>query len=119
MQPKSHKLDLKIFKHFLRKFLLPVERSEGKVIGGYWATDGCYIEGYNQDKSIVKCACNHFTNFALLVDVNNVEEPVVEVPLDVSIISYVGCIILLVCVVLTMIAHTVGLVRTRHHVLAG
>ena len=39
--------------------------------GGHWATDGCRTEGYAQDNTAVNCACDHFTNFALLVNPSN------------------------------------------------
>ena len=34
---------------------------------GIWDTEGCYEDGVSNDPDVVKCACNHFTNFALLI----------------------------------------------------
>ena len=35
--------------------------------GGRWDSQGCYKFGDSEDPNVVRCACDHFTNFALLL----------------------------------------------------
>ncbi|XP_067124683.1 latrophilin Cirl-like isoform X2 [Centruroides vittatus] len=70
------------------------ERSE-------WSQKGCMVIGYNYTHTV--CSCNHLTNFAILMDVQ-------AIPLSyghevaLRVITYVGCIVSIVCLFLTILA---------------
>lgn len=65
-----------------------------------WADEGCKVIKTN--KTHTECECNHLTNFAVLMDVH-------AVPLDgphkivLQVTTYTGCIISIVCFVLTIL----------------
>lgn len=70
------------------------ERSE-------WSQKGCIVIGHNYTHTV--CSCNHLTNFAILMDVQ-------ATPLSyghevaLRVITYVGCIVSIVCLFLTILA---------------
>ena len=95
-----------IFRVFPHSFPLNIRDSNSVfndiVTGGLWDTEGCYSEGVSEDGLVVKCACTHFTNFALLV---SPEGQVGESSLELTIISTIGAALSLVGMVLTIVAH--------------
>ncbi|EEC02252.1 G-protein coupled receptor protein, putative [Ixodes scapularis] len=65
-----------------------------------WSERGCWVESSNQTHTT--CACNHLTNFAVLMDVRAVQLSYSnEVALQV--ITYIGCFISIICMALTII----------------
>ena len=70
--------------------------------GGYWDQEGCITNRYQEDEDVVQCSCDHFTNFALLVSPGG---QVGETPLEMSLISYIGAVLSLLGMVLTIISH--------------
>uniref|UniRef100_F6RGC9 G-protein coupled receptors family 2 profile 2 domain-containing protein n=3 Tax=Ciona intestinalis TaxID=7719 RepID=F6RGC9_CIOIN len=64
---------------------------------GGWETAGCWLN-YTSDKPV--CLCSHLTNFALLVTT-------IQVPSGtaLSVVSDIGCVISIVGLFLTIIAH--------------
>ena len=65
-----------------------------------WRDDGCSMRETNLTHTV--CECNHLTNFAVLMDVRAVPiDPSHQVALE--IITYVGCIISVICLVLAII----------------
>ena len=56
--------------------------------------------------SIQKCRCNHLTSFAILLDVTGKGTPP-EAATALSIITYVGCAISLVCLLMTLITFAI------------
>ncbi|XP_055886303.1 adhesion G protein-coupled receptor L3-like isoform X5 [Biomphalaria glabrata] len=71
---------------------------------GKWASDGCNVVDTNTTHTT--CSCNHLTNFALLMDVTGVKLSE-ESELALRVITYVGCIISIVCLLLSWITFMV------------
>ncbi len=70
---------------------------------GSWVSNGIIAERI--DDSTVKCYSSHLTSFSVLVDVvadNNETSPEIEQQL-LSIVSYIGCSISIVCLLVTTI----------------
>lgn len=65
-----------------------------------WSNQGCWVE--DTSRTHTTCACNHLTNFAVLMDVRAVR---ISYSNDVAlqVITYVGCFVSIVCMVLTII----------------
>ena len=65
-----------------------------------WSEEGCRVLRYNTTHTI--CECDHLTNFAVLMDVHATP---LSYPhhLALSIITYVGCVISIVCLLLATI----------------
>ncbi|XP_071115301.1 adhesion G-protein coupled receptor G6-like isoform X1 [Haliotis cracherodii] len=73
--------------------------------GAGWSTDGCEVKEDVKD-SYTTCACNHLTNFALLMDVYERGADVSEADrVALSLISYIGCGISLLCLLLTLLTY--------------
>ncbi|XP_019620358.1 PREDICTED: adhesion G-protein coupled receptor G7-like [Branchiostoma belcheri] len=73
---------------------------EAEAGQGAWSTEGCdNMPG--QTKGRYTCACNHLTNFAMLFDVYGVGFGDHGKPLEA--ISIVGCVVSIICLVLTII----------------
>lgn len=65
-----------------------------------WSEEGCRIDFTNLTHTV--CVCDHLTNFAILMDVQATYlPPTHEVALQ--IITYIGCIISVICLVLAII----------------
>ncbi|KAK7863093.1 hypothetical protein R5R35_004918 [Gryllus longicercus] len=65
-----------------------------------WSDEGCRVEQTNHTHTL--CQCNHLTNFAVLMDVHATYlTPSHQMALQ--IITYIGCIISVVCLVLTIV----------------
>ncbi|CAI9534620.1 unnamed protein product [Staurois parvus] len=62
---------------------------------GYWSTQGCRLVHTN--KTHTTCACNHLTNFAVLMAQRDMVYPGHINDLLLSVISWVGIVISLVC----------------------
>ncbi|XP_066996980.1 latrophilin Cirl isoform X2 [Anabrus simplex] len=65
-----------------------------------WSDEGCRVEASNRTHTM--CQCNHLTNFAVLMDVHATYlTPSHQMALQ--IITYIGCIISVVCLVLAIV----------------
>ncbi|XP_015773523.1 PREDICTED: adhesion G protein-coupled receptor L3-like isoform X1 [Acropora digitifera] len=74
------------------------------AVNGSWSTKGCSLVKYNNNETI--CACNHLTNFAVLMQVGELENEITSEHLvALEIITYVGCALSLTAEVLTVIAY--------------
>ena len=71
-------------------------------VSSYWDDEGCRVVGTSNGS--VTCACDHFTNFALLLNVAG-RPPNPKQAEILSYISQIGCGISLVGLVLTIFAH--------------
>ncbi|XP_065668367.1 adhesion G-protein coupled receptor G2 isoform X2 [Hydra vulgaris] len=54
---------------------------------GKWLTTGCYRNETGINNDIFTCFCDHLTNFAVLLDINQNSDN----PLALKIIAYIGC----------------------------
>ncbi|XP_022650398.1 adhesion G protein-coupled receptor L1-like isoform X2 [Varroa destructor] len=66
-----------------------------------WSAEGCWIEDSNATHTI--CACNHLTNFALLMDVRP-RPASYGGESALQVITYIGCCVSIVCLSLTLLA---------------
>ncbi|XP_036355744.1 adhesion G-protein coupled receptor G2-like, partial [Octopus sinensis] len=66
-----------------------------------WSTKGCNVSKYEPGQKAL-CSCDHLTSFALLMNVY--QKAVVNIH-PLSITSYIGCGISIVCLILTIIIH--------------
>ncbi|XP_054724261.1 latrophilin Cirl-like [Uloborus diversus] len=65
-----------------------------------WSNAGCWVHASNVTHT--SCACNHLTNFAVIMEVSNVKAlPIPQDALHVTIT--VGCGICIICLILTII----------------
>ncbi|CAD5111788.1 DgyrCDS1062 [Dimorphilus gyrociliatus] len=72
--------------------------------GGSWSEYGCYQDHKSSNKTHTKCRCNHLTNFAVLLDISDVDSKLSETHrLNLMIITYVGCSISIVCLFLSFV----------------
>ena len=69
---------------------------------GDWSTEGCYMV-QSENSAIKHCRCNHLTNFAIILDVSQSGYN----PLSLRIVTWIGCYISLVGLILTIISFTV------------
>lgn len=65
-----------------------------------WSEEGCRVETTNRTHTI--CQCDHLTNFAILMDVQATYLPPSH-QMALQIITYIGCIISVICLVLAII----------------
>ncbi|XP_071560390.1 latrophilin Cirl isoform X6 [Temnothorax nylanderi] len=65
-----------------------------------WSDEGCQLQKTNETHTI--CECNHLTNFAVLMDVHAVRLDIAH-QVALQIITYIGCIISVVCLVLAIL----------------
>ncbi|XP_062855429.1 adhesion G-protein coupled receptor D2 isoform X2 [Trichomycterus rosablanca] len=68
--------------------------------GGTWSTDGCVVTSSEQDST--SCYCNHTTNFALLLQIYDVQRTV-EDDRGLQILSFIGCGVSLCGLIFTFI----------------
>ncbi|XP_047126735.1 adhesion G-protein coupled receptor G2 isoform X1 [Hydra vulgaris] len=54
---------------------------------GKWLTTGCYRNESEINNDFFTCSCDHLTNFAVLLDINQNSDN----PLALKIIAYIGC----------------------------
>ncbi|XP_034936070.1 latrophilin Cirl-like isoform X1 [Chelonus insularis] len=64
-----------------------------------WSEEGCRMSKTNDTHTV--CECNHLTNFAVLMDVHAVKLDIAH-QVALQIITYIGCIISVVCLVLAI-----------------
>ncbi|XP_035665991.1 adhesion G protein-coupled receptor L3-like [Branchiostoma floridae] len=76
---------------------------EAEAGQGAWSTEGC--ESTGEENGLYTCACNHLTNFAAIFDVLGAGFGEHERPLEV--ITIVGCVVSIVCLVLTLLSFIV------------
>nr|CAH7756707.1 unnamed protein product [Callosobruchus chinensis] len=67
-----------------------------------WSEEGCRVELSLSNVTHTVCYCDHLTNFAVLMDVRAIYLPIPH-EIALQIITYVGCIISIVCLVLAII----------------
>ncbi|XP_059158431.1 adhesion G-protein coupled receptor G2-like [Physella acuta] len=73
---------------------------------GQWSTEGCELVSSSENKTI--CACNHLTNFGLLMDIYEVKASISEAHLErLSIITIAGSMISFCCLLLTIFNYTI------------
>nr|XP_031832433.1 latrophilin Cirl-like isoform X1 [Nomia melanderi]XP_031832434.1 latrophilin Cirl-like isoform X1 [Nomia melanderi]XP_031832436.1 latrophilin Cirl-like isoform X1 [Nomia melanderi]XP_031832437.1 latrophilin Cirl-like isoform X1 [Nomia melanderi]XP_031832438.1 latrophilin Cirl-like isoform X1 [Nomia melanderi] len=65
-----------------------------------WSEEGCQIRKTNETHTV--CECNHLTNFAVLMDVHAIRLDIAH-QVALQIITYIGCIISVVCLVLAIL----------------
>ncbi|XP_076668606.1 latrophilin Cirl isoform X4 [Andrena cerasifolii] len=65
-----------------------------------WSEEGCQIRKTNETHTV--CECNHLTNFAVLMDIHAVRLDIAH-QVALQIITYIGCIISVVCLVLAIL----------------
>lgn len=65
-----------------------------------WSEEGCHVDKTNHTHTI--CKCEHLTNFAILMDVQATYLPPTH-QMALQIITYIGCIISVICLVLAII----------------
>ncbi|XP_047141690.1 adhesion G-protein coupled receptor G2 isoform X3 [Hydra vulgaris] len=65
-----------------------------------WTTDGCNTTG--NPTSEIFCQCNHLTNFAILLDVDQSNNN----PLILSIVTWVGCAISIAGLFITIVSYS-------------
>ncbi|XP_078673400.1 adhesion G protein-coupled receptor L2-like [Branchiostoma floridae x Branchiostoma belcheri] len=64
-------------------------------LGGFWSNDGCTKISEKSNLTHTTCECTHLTNFAILMAVTEQEHSEA-----LNVITYVGCIISIVCLFL-------------------
>ena len=64
-----------------------------------WSSEGLRVGAFDESSGTVTCISNHLTSFAVLVDVSGQQPP----SLPLSILTYIGCGISIICLVLTVI----------------
>ncbi|XP_044741072.1 latrophilin Cirl-like isoform X3 [Chrysoperla carnea] len=65
-----------------------------------WSEEGCRVESTNATHTI--CQCDHLTNFAILMDIHMTHLSAGH-QMALQIITYVGCIISIICLILAII----------------
>nr|XP_022292963.1 adhesion G-protein coupled receptor G2-like isoform X2 [Crassostrea virginica] len=72
---------------------------------GHWSSEGCRVKDH-QPGRFTECQCDHLTNFALLMDVYGVGGQISEANrIALSYLSYLGCGISLLGLILTLITY--------------
>lgn len=69
-----------------------------------WNPSGCRLNSHN--KTMTSCDCNHLTHFAVLMDVRGHDLNEVDQTL-LTLLTYVGCIISIVCLLVTFFAYLI------------
>ncbi|XP_050519507.1 latrophilin Cirl isoform X1 [Diabrotica virgifera virgifera] len=67
-----------------------------------WSEEGCYVDYISSNLTHTTCYCDHLTNFAILMDVHAIYLPMAH-EIALQVITYVGCIISIICLVLAII----------------
>ena len=70
-------------------------------VRGAWSNEGCKISDSQEHNGFLICECNHLTNFALLMDVSHKRHD----PFALSIVTWIGCIISIAGLAITIITH--------------
>ena len=69
---------------------------------GTWSNEGCSVSDIQKYDSYLTCECDHLTNFALLLDVSQTRAK----PLALSVVTWIGCGISMLGLVLTIITYS-------------
>ncbi|XP_052804695.1 adhesion G protein-coupled receptor L3-like [Mya arenaria] len=69
---------------------------------GLWSTDGCNLEHFDRERGVVKCHCNHLTNFAILMSPASITETESVHHRRLGVMSIVGCSISILGMILTI-----------------
>eukprot|EP00057_Strongylocentrotus_purpuratus_P011428 XP_011665902.1 PREDICTED: latrophilin-like protein 1 [Strongylocentrotus purpuratus] len=71
-----------------------------------WSQDGCVlVSGFastddeRYDEEGVRCACDHLTNFAVIMDTHRQEDSLIETN---NILTYIGCCISIFSLLVTL-----------------
>eukprot|EP00057_Strongylocentrotus_purpuratus_P023800 XP_011678274.1 PREDICTED: G-protein coupled receptor 126-like [Strongylocentrotus purpuratus] len=70
-----------------------------------WSQDGCVlVSGFTSsderyDEEGVRCACDHLTNFAVIMDIHRPEDPLAK---ELKILTYIGCCISIFSLLVTL-----------------
>ena len=64
---------------------------------GQWSREGCFTTSIEDE--IVKCECNHLTNFALILDTSQSGENLLEL----KIVTWIGCLLSIGSLLLTLL----------------
>ncbi|XP_074642334.1 adhesion G protein-coupled receptor L3-like isoform X3 [Tubulanus polymorphus] len=67
---------------------------------GHWSTEGCRMVRHTPSETV--CECDHLTNFAVLMDIVGTKLGTHH-ELSLTVITYAGCIISIVCLLLCWI----------------
>ncbi|XP_060568535.1 uncharacterized protein LOC132727141 isoform X2 [Ruditapes philippinarum] len=80
------------------------KESKSEMSQGYWSDEGCRLKKYDKEEEVVVCVCDHLTNFAVLMSPSKhqIEEEHKEA---LSVISMIGCIVSMICLVLNVAIH--------------
>ena len=70
-------------------------------VRGAWSNEGCKVSEAQEHEDFLVCECNHLTNFALLMDVSHTRHD----SFALSIVTWIGCIISIIGLVITIITH--------------
>eukprot|EP00057_Strongylocentrotus_purpuratus_P026323 XP_011680797.1 PREDICTED: probable G-protein coupled receptor 128 isoform X1 [Strongylocentrotus purpuratus] len=66
-----------------------------------WSSDGCHLVLEDLETTeIYTCACDHLTNFAILMDIHDV-----TTEYTYNILSYIGCAISTVCLLIALVTY--------------
>uniref|UniRef100_A0A8C4N3M1 Uncharacterized protein n=1 Tax=Eptatretus burgeri TaxID=7764 RepID=A0A8C4N3M1_EPTBU len=71
---------------------------------GYWATQGCWLNGTLSTSAQSVCHCDHLTHFGVLVD-NGTPALSPMNSLTLSILSYMGSSVSIICLFLTILTY--------------
>ncbi|XP_049823101.1 latrophilin Cirl isoform X3 [Aethina tumida] len=71
-----------------------------------WSEEGCKVDASSSNNTHTVCLCDHLTNFAILMDVHAVYLPV-QHEIALKVITYVGCVISIICLMLAVITFLV------------
>ncbi|XP_022245529.1 latrophilin Cirl-like isoform X2 [Limulus polyphemus] len=66
-----------------------------------WSGEGCWTVASNS--SHTTCACNHFTNFALIMEVKHIQSPSAKT-LTLQLVTSLGCAICVIFLLLTAVS---------------
>ncbi|XP_065903380.1 adhesion G protein-coupled receptor L3-like isoform X2 [Dysidea avara] len=72
--------------------------SSNGVASGRFSSDGVTLSRNNANNTFVQCSTTHLTSFAVLVDVSGENKPTEAL----SIVSYIGCTISIVCLLIAV-----------------
>ncbi|XP_075677629.1 adhesion G protein-coupled receptor L3-like [Dermatophagoides pteronyssinus] len=64
-----------------------------------WSSNGCYVIEQESDRHHTTCACDHLTNFAVIMDISGQERP----SKLKSILTIIMCTLSIICLVMTVI----------------
>ncbi|XP_066916357.1 adhesion G-protein coupled receptor G6-like [Clytia hemisphaerica] len=75
---------------------------------GFWSPRGCIksnIITTENEEIYVVCSCTHLTNFAVLFNVYDAKVGAIKSNTALNIISFIGCVVSMVCLIATLICY--------------